>query len=167
MTNKTPRLSVVSADTICYFAIVTFMTETGPETFAETVHLDPKMKDMDRCRAVFSAIPGFPGRQAVAFCSVEPNRLSEAGEECEAFAFSTYVAKGGGVKYSSDRVTNSDPAPEEQIQGQTWTDHYLEGTTRELLYRGFVSMVPIASWPFSASRSSSARSTRSAPLDGR
>lgn len=142
MTNKTPRLSVVSADTIAYFAIVTFMTGTGPETFAETVHLDPKLADMDRCRAVFSAIPGFPGRQAVTFCSVEPNRLSEAGEEYEAFVFSTHVAGGGGVKYSSNRVTNSDSAPEEQIQGEIWTDHYLDGMTRELLYRGTVSKAP-------------------------
>ncbi|GAA2293700.1 hypothetical protein GCM10010402_60300 [Actinomadura luteofluorescens] len=141
MKNKTPRLSVVSADTIAYFAIVTFMTETGPKTFAETVHLDPKMADMDRCRAVFSAIPGFPGRQAVTFCSVEPNRLSEVAEEYEAFVFSIYVAKGGGVKYSSNRVTNSDSAPEENIQSQmaTWTDHHSDGMTRELLYSESVS----------------------------
>ncbi|TDC56421.1 hypothetical protein E1281_07490 [Actinomadura sp. KC345] len=141
MTNKTPRLSVVSADTIEYFAVVTFMTGAGPETFAETVHLDPKLDDMDRCRAVISAIPGCPGRQAVMFCSVEPNRLSETIEEFESFVFSTQLVEGYGVRYSSSRYTNSDSAPAETLAVQ-FSTHYTDELTRELLYRTHLSSAP-------------------------
>ncbi|WP_433465980.1 hypothetical protein [Spirillospora sp. CA-128828] len=140
--------AAVTTYTTEYFAFVNFVTEDGPKTFAETVHLDTKLRATERCRAVVSAIPECSGMGAVAFCSVEPNRLSRAGEAIEALVFAMYVTEDvkdatedKGIRFYNDLSTNSGSALKETVPGRASRTDAPGGVTREMLYQGFLSGV--------------------------
>ncbi|WP_433475923.1 hypothetical protein ACQPZP_02110 [Spirillospora sp. CA-142024] len=142
--------AAVATHTTEYFAIVNYVTEDGPKTFAETVHLDTKLKATERCRAVVSAIPECSGMKAVVYSSVEPNRLSRAGEAFEAYVFAVYVTEDldkdvpedKGIRFYNDRSTNSGSSRKETIPGRASRMDAPGGATREMLYQGFTSGVP-------------------------